>query len=241
MAKSLEKLQAVSLRRKGESIKEIARKLEVSIGSVSAWTRDIELTDAQRAFLTNRQIAAGHSGRMKGTEANKEKKRIRMRLAADEALQKIQSISSNELFFLGLGLYWGEGVKSVNGSLSVTNSDPKVIQIMIRWFTECFHIEKQDLMPRVYISDLHRDREEIITKFWIKTLRIPRAQFRKMIFLDKGKKIYENRDVYYGVLTLRVAKGKDTLYKVLSQITRAAEVSKQAGVVQELERGTHKP
>ncbi len=77
---------------------------------------------------------------MKGVEANREKKNVRIRLAQAEAFAKIKELSTSELFLVGLGLYWGEGVKSGSGSLAISNSDPRVIQLMIRWFTECFGI-----------------------------------------------------------------------------------------------------
>lgn len=55
-----------------------------------------------------------------------------------------------------------------------------------------------------------------------------------------GKKIYENRNVYYGVLALRVSKGGDLKYKILATIDQSAKVVNIAGVVQGLERDTHK-
>lgn len=225
MAKSLEQIQACKLRVQGESVKQIAKILGVSSGSVSKWTRNVPLTETQRALLRERQIAAGNRGRMMGVERNKEKKAVRIRLAGHEAKERIPSLSRDQLFYVGLGLYWGEGVKAESSSsLAIINSDARVITLMMRWFTECFGIERDRFMPRVFISDTHRDREEIITQYWVKTLGIPQQQFRRMIFLDKGKKIYESRDVYYGVLALRVSKGTDIRYKILAQIARIAEL-----------------
>lgn len=224
MAKSQEKLKALQLRRKGMSVKAIAKQLGVSNGSVSVWTRDVVLTPKQREALKVQQIAAGHRGRMMGTEANKKKKKDRVERARKEAQRKVASLSKRELFMLGLGLYWGEGVKASNGVVAVVNSDPLVIQIMIRWFTECLGVDQTRLQPRVYISDLHRDREKAITTFWVKSLGLPREQFRKMIFLNKGKKIYENKNMYYGVLTLRVARAADLRLAILAQIAQVANV-----------------
>lgn len=225
MAKSLERMEACKLRKQGKSVKEIAKILSVSSGSVSIWTRDIELTQAQRNYLQERQIVSGHKGRMLGAESNREKKRARLQEAESDAKKEIVALSKEALFYIGLGLYWGEGVKASDGTLAVTNSDARVIQLMIRWLTECFCVERERISARVYISDLHRDREEIITRYWMRTLHLPRAQFKKMIFLNKGKKIYENHNMYYGVLTLRIARGSGIQYRILAQIARVAEVS----------------
>ncbi len=225
MAKSLKKIEACGLRRRGKSIKEIAVLLGVSSGSVSVWTRDIKLTAAQREFLQRRQIASGDAGRMKGAEQNKEKKRQRLLAARAEARSSFKKLSRKKLFLIGLGLYWGEGVKAKDGTFAVTNSDYRVVQLMVRWFIECLDIERERIFVRVYISDSHRDREETIRKYWIKTLGLPRSQFQKMIFLPKGKKVYENHNMYYGVVTLRVARGSGPQYKVMAQIDRIAELT----------------
>ncbi len=226
MAKPEEKTKAIALRRTGLSVKEIARELGVSRGSVSVWVRDISLTDAQKTFLHHKQISAGHKGRMIGAAMNKEKKEARIRNAKKESEKKIKVLTRQELFYVGLGLYWGEGTKASNGIVAVANSDPSIINIMARWFEECWGIQRDRFQPRVYISDTHRDREEAIYQYWVKTLDIPRQQFGKMIFLPKTKKIYENRDVYYGVLTLRVSAGSELRHRILADIEQLRKFQK---------------
>jgi transposase-like protein len=231
MAKSEEKLQALKLRRAGESIKEIAKKLGVSRSSASLWVRDIELTAEQREYLQTRQIASGHRGRMMGTEMNRNKRLQRIEDAKEYAKLDIPTLSKQDLFFVGLGLYWGEGVKSNSGSLAISNSDPRVIALIMHWFSSCFGVERDRFMPRIFISDTHRDREEDIINFWIQRLGIPRTQFKKTVFLDKGKKLYENRYVYYGVMALGVAKGGDIRHRILAGIDRTAFLDTEAKTV----------
>ncbi|MDZ4226204.1 MAG: helix-turn-helix domain-containing protein, partial [Patescibacteria group bacterium] len=74
MAKTREKLKALTMRREGISIKTIARMLKVSTGSVSLWCQSIELTHAQKEKLRLAQIKAGHKGRMLGAEHNRQKR-----------------------------------------------------------------------------------------------------------------------------------------------------------------------
>ena len=224
MSKSDLKLRALALRRVGTSVKDIARELGVSRGSVSVWIRDVVLTPLQNKKLNEQRINAGHKGRMLGAQMNKRKKQERIALAEREASNAIKKLPKNDLFLIGLGLYWGEGVKASQSSTAVINSDPRIIKLMIRWFIECWGLGKERFQPRVFISDTHVDREEIVLKFWSKELGIPRSQFRKTIFLKNRKKIYENRDVYYGVLALRVSKGTDLKYKILAYIQRISKV-----------------
>ncbi len=123
----------------------------------------------------------------------------------------------------------------------MTNSDPVVIQLMIRWFVECFEVPYSFFYPRIFISNIHLDREKLLLEYWSNVLSIPQVQFRKTIFLPKGRKLYENHDMYYGVMALYVAKGTSIRYKILAYIERIGQLVTHAGVVQELERGTHKP
>lgn len=59
MAKVKERNKAIALRKQGQSIKDIARLLGVSKGSVSLWCQDILLTAKQKEVLNNKQIVAG--------------------------------------------------------------------------------------------------------------------------------------------------------------------------------------
>jgi transcriptional regulator with XRE-family HTH domain len=229
MAKSAEKLKAFELRREGKSIKEIAVLVGVTKDTASKWLRALPMTDAQARHLQEEMLKRGYKGSLLEAEVNRNKKIERIRIAEEEAKEIIKTLSFSKLFYLGLGLYWGEGTKAEGSALAVTNSDPKIIQIMICWFTKCLGVQKSDLSPRVFISNTHIDREEKILEFWIEKLGIPREQFKKMIFLEKGKKIYENREVYYGVLALRVAKGTDLKYKILAFLARIAEVGIMSG------------
>lgn len=225
MAKPAEKMKAFALRREGLGIKEIAREVGVAPGTISKWLIDLPLTEPQRKLIHERHLAAGNRGRMMGARMNTDKKLERIDVARTQAAKTISEVSPDALFFMGLGLYWGEGTKTSSSSLAVSNSDPRVIILMIRWFIECFDIKKEQFMPRIFISEVHRDRETVITAYWSKTLNIPHAQFKRMVFLPRGKKIYENRDIYYGVLALRVSKGGEIRTKILAYIERVSEVS----------------
>ena len=75
MAKSKEQFNARELRKKGKSMKEIAKKLKVSKGSVSLWCKDIELTENQKLKLHKQMVRGSYAGRMAGVRMQKERKR----------------------------------------------------------------------------------------------------------------------------------------------------------------------
>lgn len=62
MAKSKERNKAIEFRRKDESIKRIAKILNVSKGSVSLWCADIELAQKQTKKLHERIVSGSYPG-----------------------------------------------------------------------------------------------------------------------------------------------------------------------------------
>lgn len=217
MSKGAEKLEALRLRRKGFSIKEIAKTLHVSPGSVSLWCQDVALSASQKAVLEKKRYLAGQAGRQKGADMNRAKRVSALDLAKKHAESQVKEISTRELFYLGLGIYWGEGVKSRTGQAAVVNSDPRILRVAVRWFVECMEVKKEDFRPYVYISEAHRSRESVIMKYWVKVLDIPPRQFKTPIYLaQKPKQKYENHDSYYGVVALRVVKSTNLKYRILA-------------------------
>lgn len=233
MAKPKKRLQALELRRRGMSIGTIAKTLGVSKGSVGPWCLSVVLTPIQRRRLQKLQIAAGHRGRILGAEMNRQKRLARIAYYEKEAEKLVAPFSKRDMLMLGIGLYWGEGVKSRSGSPAVVNSDPSLVLFAKRWFENCLGVKKEDFNPYIYISEHHRSRERKIMRFWSTLLQIPPSQFNRIIFLKgRPKKVYENHDSYYGVLTLRVRKGSELKYRVLGFIKAckdAAEVAQLVG------------
>ena len=67
MAKFQQKSEAIQLRKTGESIKVIAKKLKVSVGSVSLWCRDVQLTPAQLKELERRYRDPNYGKRLENS------------------------------------------------------------------------------------------------------------------------------------------------------------------------------
>lgn len=214
MAKSKERLAAVILRRKGASIKEIAKILNVSRGSVSVWCKEVKLTEKQIEKLREKQIAAGHKGRLMGVEANKQKKLSEVSKQLVEAKKLVGRLSARDRLMLGIGLYWGEGVKVDTSATALVNSSPDILLFAKEWFLN-LGVDVKDLNPYIYISESHKLRESKILFYWSHLLGLPKSQFHKITYI-KGvrKKLYENHDSYYGIVALRVRKGTSLKYKI---------------------------
>lgn len=227
MSKREEKKKAIEMRRQGLSVNVIAGRVGASKSSVSMWVRDVLLTEKQREHLRDRMIGATEAGRLRGAAWNKQQRLNRLAIYVKSAAGIIPSLSLQDLFFLGLGLYWGEGFKSRSGSAGFSNSDPRVVQLMILWLEQCMGVSRDRLRIQIFINDIHRDREAVIKKFWERTTGFKKEQFRKIIFLPKARKVYENRETYYGVCAIRILKGTEVKDKVNALIQRSFDVHRQ--------------
>lgn len=225
MAKFEKRLAARKLRRRGWSILSIAKHLSVSKSTASIWCRDLQLTDAQRERLMSNAIKAGLVGRLKGARINKERKERLIELYQEKALRDLSKLTRQEFLVAGIALYWGEGNKKTH--LGFTNSDPQMIKFMYRWFNDTLGVKKEDFMPRISINAIHRPRIKKVARFWQKLLQLSRRQFGNPILLKRNpKKIYENYNSYYGLLTLRVRRSSELKYRILGLI----EALEKAGV-----------
>jgi len=96
-----------------------------------------------------------------------------------------------------------------------TNSDPKIIKFMLKWFKKFFKISSDQISFYVYINEIHRNREKVVVDYWSNYLRIPPSHFKRVTFIkSKQKKVYRNHDTHYGTLHFEVLKSSDLLYRI---------------------------
>jgi hypothetical protein len=214
MSKSIQKLEAIRLRKTGKSIKKIANVLNVSVGSVSSWCRDIELSPSQKKTLDTNARNPYYAGR--GIYIRKLKKRTDLKISKlkTAGIKEVGILNKRELFIAGISLYWAEGFKK-DSQVGLASLDPMMIKFFINWLKTCFGYTNEDLIFRVTANISHQHRIKEIESYWSKELNVPLTQFRKPFFQDvKWKKTYENPNEYYGILRVRVRKSKDFLRKI---------------------------
>lgn len=225
MAKSKEKNQALEFRRRGDSIREIAKRLKVAKSTVSLWCSDIELTPQQTQRLHDQMVRLSYKGRMKGARMQYEKRLARIDYANKKGLKQINKLSDRDWLVIGLSLYWGEGSKK-NRRVSISNSDPRIIKFMMNWFKEVWGIKSDRFTLYVSINKIHRDRIKDIEKYWSKITNIPITQFNKTVLIKaKSKKNYKNFPVYYGTLTINVKKSAEIYYRIMGLINAMSELA----------------
>jgi len=229
MAKSYLRLKAREMRSKGESVKVIAKILDVSKGTVSLWVRDIILSVEQLEKLHHRLITGGELGRLKGSLMQKERRLRAINSGRNWGVKKMGELSDREFFLTGVALYWAEGTKK-KSEVSICNSDPKMINFIISWLRKFFLISKKNLRLVVGINQIHKGREDLVKKYWSEMTSIPIEQFRKTSFKKtNSKKIYTNFNEYYGTLSIKVLKSAGLYYKIMGLVDALARQGSSVG------------
>ena len=218
MAKSALRLKVREIRRTGESITVIARNLGLPKSSVSIWCRDIDLTPDQIKALLTRKENGLKLGQIMGAMKNKEKKRENVEFFKKEGLRELSKMSQQEFFIAGVALYIAEGSKK-NGRIEFINSDPQLIQFMMKWLQTFFIKDDSELCFTIFINEMHRSREEKVKQFWRAFLGAPLVRFRNTVFLKlQQKKIYENHDNYFGTFRIALLKSRLKYYRMMGLI-----------------------
>lgn len=122
-------------------------------------------------------------------------------IARRHALKKLGTLSLRDLFLLGVGLYIGEGSKS-RGHVRITNSNPRVISLAIRWLEESFGLRTENLSLAIHLYPDNNIEESL--SFWSRTTGIPRAQFRKTQVGRREKKHKKRGMLRYGTAHLNI-------------------------------------
>ncbi len=225
MAKFKEKNKAILLRKKGKSINEISKLVNVSKSIVSLWCRDIALTSQQIEGLHKKMMIGSYKGRLKFLEKIRRTRKEETQRLKTEGIKEIGKVSKRDLFIAGVALYWAEGTKSANAEeTSFSNSSPAMILFMLSWFKEVFGVSMERFTIQIRINAIHKKRISEVERYWSKRLNIPSNQFTKTILIKvNAKKVYSNND-HYGTVRIRVRAGTQIRRKILGLIEGLAAI-----------------
>jgi transposase len=213
--KEREKQAAINLRKEGASIKGIAASLGVAKSSVSVWVRDIKLTEKQRESLSEKGVRSEVVEKRRTSRlANEQKKREEVMFLAGKDMVKI---SKHELRLIGLCLYWGEGGKTNHGVARVSNSDPAVIQVMMRYFREICLVKDEDFRGHIHTySHLNAKEAE---SYWSSVANIPKRQLYKTYIKRSIASLGKKDKLPYGTFDIYVCNTKLFL-SIMGQIEK---------------------
>ena len=172
MARKEDKQKAIAMRKKGMSYSQIKEKIEVSKSTLSGWLYDMPLSEKRI-----RELQADNPIRIERyRNTMREKREAKNKIAYQNIAKRIGKISDREFLIAGLFLYWAEGSKTKNFAVALTNTNPKMLILFIRWL-KFFNVSKSKLKVHLHLySDMNIKKQ---IRFLSKTLDIPISQFRK--------------------------------------------------------------
>ncbi len=175
---SIEKVKDLYYK-KGLSAKKVGKKLGVSVWQVIGFMKKNNLPRRNQAE-THRLafLAAPPSFKAKSTLTNKEK----------------------QLKIAGLMVYWGEGVKTSDHTVDLTNSDPLMIKLFLKISRQIYGVNEGKLRVLLYCY-ANQDIKKLIN-YWNRITKIPKKQFIKPYvrqdFIEKKK-----HKMPYGLIHIR--------------------------------------
>jgi len=204
-------------------LKRIAARVRVSVSTVHRWTRDIELTEAQRQRnLTGPTRPRSRETIAKFVQTWSEKNRERRRTYQREG--RARARRGDPLHEAGCMLYWAEGSKHRN-SLIFANSDVAMVRFFARFVRECFEVDDDHLTVRLNVYTNNGLGVCEIEDHWLDALELPRSCLRKHSLNHKptsssGKK---GNKLPYGVCTVRVRRSTRIVQHIFGAIQEYGE------------------
>lgn len=127
------KLEAIRLRKKGRTYSEILLEVPVAKSTLASWFKSAGLAKPQKQRITALRKAAAR----RGADARRSKRLAEMYTLNQEGKERIGTLSKRELFLVGVALYWAEGSKqrqtTVSTGIQFTNSDPGMLSTFLAW------------------------------------------------------------------------------------------------------------
>jgi hypothetical protein len=195
-------------------MRQIAALLDVSPGTVHAWTKDIVLSDE---YVARNRAICHEAARETWVRMNRDR-----RIAAQEE-GRIRAAARDPLHMAGCMLYWAEGSKDRN-SLVLANSDLHMVRFFKEFLLDCFGLDPDDFSMKlnVYLGNGLSISE--IEDHWLEILNLPRACLRKHVVnhfptSSSGKKT--NR-LPYGVCSLTVLRSTPLVQHIYGAIQEYA-------------------
>jgi transposase-like protein len=195
-----DKQKAIKMRAAGDSYAAIARKLDISKGTLAAWFAREEWS--RKIGARNAAIATDASRvRMLGLNRVRGVNLKRAYAAAREAARgEFGALKHHPMFIAGVMLYWGEGDKVSKHQVRLINADPRMVRLYTAFLRKICRIPENKIRAAVTIyPDLDRG---ICERYWSGRTGIPRGNFTKtMVILGRHK----NRRLAFGTCTVIVS------------------------------------
>lgn len=175
---------AIKLRRENKSYNEISKILKIPKSTLSDWFKNDPRSQKIKMALSQKSNPNIAKRIHLFTELNKQRWEKWREEARKEAKIEFIKLLNKPLFIAGLMLYWGEGDNKPKNPLRLTNTNPKVISLYVKFLITILRIPKKIIKINLILyPDLN---EKKCLNFWSNITDINSANFYKTQFI-KGR------------------------------------------------------
>lgn len=199
-----DKEEARKLRKEEKSYREISEELGVPKSTLSDWLRDKEWSQEIKENLDkeaddNRKNHLIKYSKKRAKEAAQKREKDKQ-----EAAEEINKISEEGLKLIGISLYWAEGGKTSKNEFNFSNSDPKMIRVMMKFLRKIAKVPEEEIQAKIHLYP-DTDQQAAI-KHWQKVTDLPEENFPppqvQVSRASKGKR--NTNTLPYGTLHIRI-------------------------------------
>ena len=191
--------QAIKLRKQGYSYSEILRFVSVSKSTISRWCCDVYQTKRQKKRLIEKRQ---HNSYIQGLIKKAQKEEKEAKEWASDKTKRI-CIDKKLLLIIGIILYWAEGSKFRKyRAVEFTNTDPKMIKIIMFVFRNIFNIPEEKFKLTVRISN--RGNLEEAKQFWLNITELSKTNLRRPELLELKNTSQSLKRHPYGICRISI-------------------------------------
>lgn len=198
------KFEAIELRKKGLSYKQIMEKLPVLKSSLSGWFKYLKFSEIELEKMRELAKNGVKTGQINASLSNRARRLERESLASTKASELFEKNKDNHLFIIGIALYWAEGSKRT-GEFQFINSDADMIMFINDWIK--LFMPKEKVKYRLFTHKIFEP--DNLEEFWAEKLKVEPETFEKTIYKTTLHGIKKNPD-YKGCLRISLS-GINTL------------------------------
>ena len=194
--------RAITLRRKGKSLRQVESILGIPRSTLSGWFKDIQLDQNTKNRLHENWLQALVTARKKAVQwhNNEKEKRIMDARKEAEIIMGNLNFPDKSVTELALAmLYLGEGFKSKSVT-GIGNTNPLILKFFLHTMTTLYKVDMSQISCSLHLRADQNPKK--LTIYWSKVLKIPLSNFGKAS-IDKRTEGSETYKEYRGVCVIR--------------------------------------
>ena len=218
------KEKAIQLRKRGFSVKEIEKKLNIARATASLWARNIPIdSQAKKRLEMRRSISKANI--LKAIAARKSGfdtiKHVLDKEVTSLLNQNVRAETTNNKVACAL-LFWAEGGKKTS-NVQFTNSDPEMVRGFFKLLRENFAVSENKFSITIHLHEYHN--QTCMKNFWREVTHINIERFHKIYIkphTGKRKKVGYKGCVDIRYYDWRIAYELKSLYNAYARFLLGA-------------------